>query len=398
MLDCGHLEPVPARELTKKPHECFYLPLHCVIKDSSTTKLRVVFDGSAKTAGGPSLNDVLLVGPKLQPDLFDLVIRFRCFPVALSADIKKMYRQIALHTPDKDYHRILWRNNPDQPIQTYRMTRVTYGIASSAYHSIRALIETAKTHHDPVATPAVENYFYVDNYLGGTKTAEDAITLQDNLIGQLQKGCMELRKWSSNLPEVIKRLPREVREVPEAYDLDQKSHHVKTLGIKWNPLDDNFEFSVTKPDTLSLTKREVLSETSKMYDPLGVLAPVLIKMKMLIQRCWLLSADWDDELPHDISHQWQDAMDCLTSLESFRIPRCILRTGESAIELHVFCDASEKAYASAIYAKTPGHCQLLVAKTRVAPVNSISLPRLELCAALLGTRLLLFAPQWSPSI
>ena len=131
------MEEVPENEMLLPKEKSYYLSHHCVFKDScTTTKLRVVFDGSAKTTRGISLNDRLMVGPKIQKVLFSILISFRMYPVALSADMAKMYRQVQLDAEDKDYHR-LSPNSTD--IKTLRMTRVTYGIASSAFHSVRPL-------------------------------------------------------------------------------------------------------------------------------------------------------------------------------------------------------------------------------------------------------------------
>ena len=133
----GQMEKVPTSILVKPVENCYYLCHHCVFKESSTTiKLRVVFDGSAKTKTGVSFNDRLMVGPKIQKDLFSILYRFRLHQVALSADIAKMYWQVELNKEDKDYHRLLWKDPNSEAIETFRMTRVTYVIASS-FHSIR---------------------------------------------------------------------------------------------------------------------------------------------------------------------------------------------------------------------------------------------------------------------
>ena len=160
-LDLEHLEEVPKHELDLPPHKCFYLSHHCVQKESTTTKLRVVFDASAKTSTRVSLNDVLLLGPKIQDDLFDH-IRFRCYAFGITGDIAKMYRQIALDKEDKDFHRIFWQDTPNDPIKVYRKTRVTYGIGSSGYHSIRSLQEAGK---DSSMEKVIERDFYVDDML-----------------------------------------------------------------------------------------------------------------------------------------------------------------------------------------------------------------------------------------
>ena len=137
------MEKVPKESLLVAKN--YYLPHHYVFKGTSTTtKMRVVFDGSAKTTNGSSLNDILMVGPKLQDDLYDILIRFRFFKVAMSADVSKMYRQIEIIPHEKDFHRLFWTLAPTETVETYRMTRVAYGIASSAYHSIRLLLEYGK--------------------------------------------------------------------------------------------------------------------------------------------------------------------------------------------------------------------------------------------------------------
>ena len=141
-IGLGHMEQVNENELDNP--NCYYCPHHCVHKpDSTTTKLRVVFDASARTTSGHSSNDCLLVGPKLQADLFNVSICFRFFKVPIIADISKMYRQVELNRQERDIHRLLWRSNSMQPVQTLRMTRVTYGSAATSYHSIQALTECA---------------------------------------------------------------------------------------------------------------------------------------------------------------------------------------------------------------------------------------------------------------
>ena len=104
------MEEIPANEMLLPKEKSYYLSHHCVSRDSiTTTKLRVVFDSSAKTTNGIFLNDRLMVGPKIQKDLFSILIRFRMYTVALSVDIEKMYRQVQLDAKEKDYHRLLWK-------------------------------------------------------------------------------------------------------------------------------------------------------------------------------------------------------------------------------------------------------------------------------------------------
>ena len=164
-----HIEPVPIDDIHKPNEKINFLPHHCVQKaESTTTKLRVVFDGSAKSDNGTSLNSSLMVGPTIQQDLFSLLVRFRLHRVELTADIAKMYRQLVLDTSARDFHRFLWREDPNQPIQQFRMTRVNYAITPAAYHSVRALVEVRNRCSNKEIAMTIKNDFNVDDYLSGT--------------------------------------------------------------------------------------------------------------------------------------------------------------------------------------------------------------------------------------
>ena len=394
-LALGHMEVVPENEIDIKPSKSFYLPHHFVTKaDSTTTKLRVVFDASAKTTLNNSLNSNLMIGPKLQSDLFDILLRLRFHKFVLSADIAKMYRQVALHKPDRDFHRVLWREKDTDPIQHLRMTRVTYGVTSSSFHSIRSLLELAKTAPEKVRR-IIENDMYVDDLLTGCSNIEEAKDLQDQLIETLQTGGFPLRKWTSNSPELIKRLPETLRETKDDITFQDEEYKIKALGIVWRPNPDSFVFTVKLADKPPITKRGVLSEITSLFDPLGCFSPVLVKFKCFIQDLWKLKLGWDQSLPPLILQEWLLLRQSLSAIKNFSIARCLLperQTSVQHVELHMFSDASEKAYGAAIYAvcrcDDTKSCHLIASKTRVAPVKSLSVPRLELCAAVLGVNLL----------
>ena len=130
-FEMGHAELVPVADLQKPPKEVFYLPMHAVRKEhSTTTKIRAVFNASAKSSTCISLNDTLLVGPTVHPTLVDVLLRFRSHRVALTTDVSKMYRAVELVPPDRDLHRFVWRRSPDECLQEYRMTRVTFGVSA----------------------------------------------------------------------------------------------------------------------------------------------------------------------------------------------------------------------------------------------------------------------------
>ena len=260
-LSLGHIEVIPDKEIAISNSDSYYLPHHCVFKeDSSTTKLRVVFDASAKSSSGVSLNKRLMIGPKLQSDLFHIVLRLRLHAVAFSADIAKMYRQVALDKPDRDYHRLLWREETNEPVQHLRMTRVTYGVASSSHSSIKCLMVLAKT-ASPEVRRIIERDMYVDDLLSGADSIERALAIQTELIELLQSAGFQLRKWTSNNLDLIKALPPDYRESKDELVFAAESYQIKSLGISWQPVPDTFHLKIDINKTSEAkTKRQVLSE------------------------------------------------------------------------------------------------------------------------------------------
>ena len=213
-LTLGHAQLVTNLEMKTPVNQSYYLPMHGVHKSSSsTTKLKVVFDGSAPSSTGVSLNDVVAVGPTLHPNLDSILLKFRTYRVALSGDISKMYREVFLSEPERQLHRFLWRPTPDQPVQDYCMNRVTFGISSSPYLAVRSLQKTATDFQH------VSHSFYVDDFLAGADTVDQAVTLFRELREMLSKGGFDLRKWRSNSPNVLKAIPSELQEPLPNQDL-----------------------------------------------------------------------------------------------------------------------------------------------------------------------------------
>lgn len=241
----------------------------------------------------------------------------------------------------------------------------------------------------PKAAEVVLRDFYVDDVLSGADTIEECNKLQMQLQQLLQGGGFTLRKWSSNAIKVLKNInPSDINEeVLSLQEFEEKS--VKTLGLFWNPKDDHFTFKASSSDFASIkkTKRNLCSDISKTFDPLGWLAPFTIGAKILFQRTWKLSLDWDDILPENVVNEWSLYHRSLKYIESITIPRWLNTCKESKIELHGFCDASMSAYAAVIYAKVTSSSEetsvhLLMSKTKVAPIkNQLTIPRLELSAA-----------------
>jgi len=390
----NHMERVPTHLIHNS--KSYYLPHHFVTKeDSSTTKLRVVFDGSAKTSSGVSLNNALRVGPTVQNDLFTLLLQFRFHLIALKADITKMYRQFIINESDIDYQRIVWRESPNQPLEDYRLLTVTYGTTSAPFLATRSLqqLATDEATNFPGASRVVSKDMYVDDLMSGENSVERAIHLQKQISQLVKAGGMEICKWSSNDPAVMASIPEHLRETKSSLSLDT-DHAVKALGVLWNTTTDHFTFAVnTGHQSFSLTKRILLSELARVFDPLGWLSPVTIKAKLMFQDLWKEKTGWDDQLNQETQTQWCEYQSQMKYIESIRIPRCIIIPEVVQQQLHGFCDASEKAYAAVVYLrceKSDGTVaiNLLTSRTRVAPIKQVSLPRLELCGAVLVANLL----------
>ncbi|XP_058445759.1 uncharacterized protein LOC131426960 [Malaya genurostris] len=389
-LRLGHMERVPTDEINIAPDKRYYLPHHAVLKeDSSTSKLRVVFDGSCRTSTGVSLNEKLLVGPNVNEELFVVLTRFRSYAVAFTADAEKMYRQVNVHKDDTDFQRIVWRFDPTQPIEHYRLLTVTYGTSCAAYLAMESLRQAAKDsqNESPIASERIRKNFYVDDLLSGANTLEEAIRLQNEIIKITSAAGFNLRKWSSNISQ-----PNTIPEQSIPLKLSPETEYVKALGIHWSPLDDSFSYRLKLNIHNQNTKRKLLSDSARLFDPLGWISPVIVRIKILFQSLWLTDLSWDDPLPVAIDDEWNRIKSTLHLIEGIHIPRWIANH-DGRIELHGFADASEVAYAAVVYARSIDsngivNVSLIASKTKVAPIQQVSLPRLELNAAVLLTELL----------
>lgn len=384
-LELGHMSPTP------KP-SYYVIPHHGVVKgDQSKMKLRVVFDASAESSPQGSLNSHLMVGAKLQQDIRNILLRFRLHQVVLVTDIVKMYRQILIHPEDRPYQHILWRFDCAHSIQKYELNTVTYGISSAPFLALRVMKQLVADEGAMFvkASEVISRDMYVDDIVTGASTVEDAVKLQAELIALLEKGCFHLSKWASNRQELLKHVTP--NDHAEAINISSDDAlNVKILGLKWNPSKDIFTYHV-QDIASTFTKRAILSTISKIYDPLGFLAPVTFIAKALIQELWKLRLGWDTEVPSQQMLLWKRFVEQLQDLTHLAIPRFVLPSQPHSYQLVGFADASAQGYCATLYLRSMGAqnttCHLVTAKTKVAPIKVISIPRLELCGAHLLSRL-----------
>ncbi|XP_018393376.1 PREDICTED: uncharacterized protein LOC108772353 [Cyphomyrmex costatus] len=261
----------------------FYLPHHCVFKTADkNSKIRVVFDASCKSSTGVSLNDALTVGPVVQQDLMSILLRFRTHRYAVSADIIKMYRQILVDPSQTRLQKILWRTDVQSDVTTYELTTVMYGTSSASYLATRCLKYLAEQYASefPVGSKCVERDFYVDDLLTGADTITDAESVIRETTQLLQLSSFKLSKWASNCSQLLPGAEGHSRNLVPIGD----SALSRVLGIHWDQNNDELcFFHEDNVDYSSISKRVILSETARLYDPLGLLRPVIVVAKIIIQ-------------------------------------------------------------------------------------------------------------------
>lgn len=390
-----YIEEVPKDEINKP---AIYLPQQLVERrDKETTKVRVVFDASSKGTNHVSLNDDLMVGPQLQDDLRSLIMRWRLRKICFLADIQKMYLQILVTKQDADYQRVLWREEGNKEIKDYRMVRVMFGTASAPYLAVRTLQQIAEDEGDryPKARKVIKEDFYMDDLMSGEETEEEAIKLANEISKILSKGGFKLQKWASNSKNFLKQFEKSERST----NVDLKTEvagTMKALGLTWNMGEDSFEYNLSlSKQPKVVTKRSILAELQHLFDPLGWLSPAVISAKMIVQRLWLHRVEWDDPVNEETRNEWLDLRSGFEDLKHIKISRWMHVTKQNmkSVTVHGFSDASEKAYAAVAYLRAVDEnnevkISMVAAKARVAPVKAITLPRLELCGAVLLSSLL----------
>ncbi|XP_051159301.1 uncharacterized protein LOC127280387 [Leptopilina boulardi] len=385
----GHMVKAPPRDSSLTT---YYLPHHGIIREqSTTTKLRVVFNGSSPSTSGASLNSILHTGEKLQKDISDILLWVRRFRYIFSTDITKMFRQIKVHPDDWDLQRIIWVDSNNKEI-SYQLTTVTYGTKSAPFLAVRVLLQLIQDegYRFPLAVPVLLNGRYMDDIYGGSDEVSELKDIAKDLIDLLNSGGFPLAKWQSNHPDFFDAVTRKGDLNSHLIDHTQ----TKVLGLSWFPRSDEFKFSF-EPTSLpgqGISKRSILSEVSQLFDPLGFLSPVIIRAKMLLQELWLEKLGWDDPLSEKLSSRWIKFKEELAQLPEISIPRWLNLTSTSTTEIHGFSDASQLAMAAVVFLKTSEPNQeskvtFVCAKTKVAPLKRLTIPRLELSAAQLLARL-----------
>ena len=400
MIEMNHLQF--SRRLTEKEAREYSGPVHFISHhevlrpESKSTPVRIVFNSSA-VFQGHKLNEYWMKGPDLLNDLFGVVLRFRENQVAFLGDISKMYHRIRIPEMDQHVHRFLWRNlQTHREPDVYVKTVLTFGDKPAPAMAQIALRETAEEAKEafPVAAQVIQDNTYMDDICDSVPTTEEARDLIREIDSVLETGGFTVKGWVSNKVETLE-APKEEQE---AATFLQGGSVEKVLGVVWDSSTDTFSFAV-KTDLLDcqepiqLSKRKVLSQIARIYDPIGFASAFMIRAKIALQALWERGISWDEELPPELSERWKRLFQEMVQLNGVRFDRCL--TPPNAIGqpvLCVFSDASEDAFGACAYARwqlSNGgfNTQFIAAKSRVAPLKKLTIPRLELQGAVLASRL-----------
>ena len=394
----GYARKLSPEEAARESSITWYLPHHPVTNPNKPDKLRIVFDAASEYEG-TSLNKNLVQGPDMTNSLVGVLLRFRQGHVGVAADVEAMFHQVRVRKQDQEALRFLWwTDDYDKPPDVYVMEVHIFGATSSPCVANWALRRTASDNAErfnPQVVATVDRNFYVDDALPSFSEENAASTVASDLVKILNHGGFNLTKFMTNSKNVLATIPTEKRASPDLnLDLDELPVE-RALGIRWFAETDELGFDIknlNRPET----KRGVLSAVCSLYDPLGFAAPVALTARVIIQDMWKAKVDWDQPLEENFLARWKSWTSQLSSLSALRIPRCYLPAGTDAskckLQLHIFSDASEIGYGASAYLRVENpdgsiHCSFVVGKARNAPVKFTSIPRLELQAAVLSTRL-----------
>ncbi|XP_017484227.1 PREDICTED: uncharacterized protein LOC108372923 [Rhagoletis zephyria] len=386
--------------LTKHPR-IWYLPHFGVYNLNKPGKVRLVFDAAAQVSGR-SLNSYLLSGPDMGKPMLEVLMKFRQKPIAVSSDIEEMFHQVVVRAEDQPAQRFLWREKPDEEIVEYSMRLMTFGATCSpcAAQFVKNKNALEFSEEFPDAVNAILNNHYVDDFVHSFADEEEAVRIANQVRCIHQKGGFNLKGFISNSRMVHDALNGgHDFGVQKGFD-KSNAGYPKVLGMRWDTEYDELKFVLAfgrvDEDLLqgkrAPTKRELLRVTMSVFDPFGFAAEYVLKAKLLLQTVWRARTDWDDEIPVEAQKLWRTWLNILHHVDNIKVPRCygtFFTTG--VVELHVFADASEMAFAAVAYWRISNgrdvNVAMVAGKTECAPLKLTTIPRLELQAAVLASRL-----------
>ena len=376
----------------------WYLPHHPVLNPNKPGKVRRVCNAAEKYKD-VCLNDKRLAGPGLLHGLIGTIFRFREGPIALTADIESMFLQVQVPERNKSCLRFLWRPTVNEPVQIYEYQRHVFGAKSSPTCANYALTRVAIDNEDefPIAAKAIQNNFYMDDFIKSVETPEEAINVFKQLQPLLSKHGFELKKWITNSDVVTNAIPEDLRSISNTkqVEVEPSKEGSSVLGLQWTITDDSLQVcrGTSKEVENPITQRKILSLFSSVFYHLGLFAPFSVYMRRLLKSIWTKNGQhWDKSVESNEEEEFLKWKDQLPEVAETSIDRRYFSTAKDKWELHVFADASEVTKCAVAYLRSKpkeysADLAFVIGKYRVAPMRHLSIPRLELQAAVMAVRL-----------
>lgn len=302
-----------------------------------------------------------------------------------------MYRQVLIEPQQRKFQKLVWRDNQDEKPNFFELNTVTYGTATAPYLATRCIHQLGLDNKENYPEPSrmITNDMYVDDLLTGSNTITELQTNLETVSDILEGGSFNLRKWRFNFTPSNSNF--DIDNINSCFEF---SDNTKTLGILYNNDRDTFQFEqgLVRDNRKIKNNKTIVSVTAQLFDPFGLLCPITIIPKLIIQQLWKEQLGWDDSIPSQIASNWKEYVTNIETIKNIVIPRHVIAMPPKHIEMHGFADASVSAYGACMFIRTLNenneyHVHLLTAKSRVTPLKMITIPRLELCAAHLLSKL-----------
>lgn len=355
------------------PQKHKFIPHRAVVRpDVNTTKIRVVYNCSLRSRkDSPSLNDAAFEGVDLLSNLFTMLIYFRTNSYCLLGDIRKAFLNIRLKN-DQDKNFFSFCVFHENEFHYFRFNTIIFGFISSPWFLNYIVKFHAKRISNPVISDIVSSKFYVDN-LAVTNSDESSLSEHFlNIKQSMSDGGFKMQEWCTNSTLVTSKL--------EAGEGSENPQKVKFLGLQYNSLSDSLSIKNVSLNCEAKTKRQITASIASIFDPLGLLNPVMLSAKFLLREISQTKVGWDTQVPVDILSKWQKLctdFDVLSDKVSFQ--RKAIDSSKPVV-LNCFSDASKNAYSFVVYATQGEVSSFVYSKARLSPLPAKTLPSLELLA------------------
>lgn len=398
--EMGFAKKLTAADIKNYEGPVHYISHHAIVRpEKKSTPIRIVFNSSASFQGH-RLNEYWMKGPDLLNNLIGVLLRFRENEVALCGDISKMYHRVSIPERDQHVHRFLWRDMDEhREPDIYMMKVVTFGdkpAAAMAQTALKLTAEQGESTHPQAASVLTRNV-YMDDICDSVRTVDEARKLSAEMDEVLNEGGFKVKGWISNESDVGDLTQGKMKLLDEIAE-------EKVLGVVWNRENDTFSYKVKLKDSVmrsatdgesqeKLTKRKILGQIAHIFDPIGFAAPVIVRAKIGMQKLWQRGYNWDDHLSKEEDAEWRLLFEEMKGLNEVSLERCLTPPdAQGKPVLCIFSDASENAYGACAYLRWQTRddkyeTRFIASKSKVAPLKALTIPRLELQAAVLAARL-----------